>query len=376
MFMRMNVILHLMFSFILMCCSEKETDRPDEPKIIPGWTGPEPSAKHGAKSADLIFQTDASTVVSFVVTSDPRKYSLQEVRDIAAKGGRTEKEISGTVMASANTETSASIDDLRENTKYTAYLVAQDPTDSTLHSSIKAISFKTFSRQDTLQFTSIAEDRKVDYLLYRPEEVFTDPDQKYPIAFFLTGFGEVGTPDRPIAMINNGSLTEYLYNGNDVPMIVMSIQHTREKWDHGLINESIDHALLKYPIDENKMYLIGMSGGAFGCWSFAQEYPERLAAIVPISGLGDTDKACKLSDLSIWSFHNGTDSIVNPGKARQMMKAIEACQPDTEVRFKVFPDAGHNAWRRVFNPHHEDWKKTPNEEKVNLYDWLISKSKS
>lgn len=372
--MKTYIIFIVAFACTLVSCSEKENDRPDKPRIIPAWSGSDPKANHGARTANLTFQTDASAIVSYLVTSNERKYAAQELRDIATKGRKTEIETAGTILTSANTEASVAISDLREYTSYTAYLMAQDLHDSTLHTAVKTISFKTFGRQDTLTFNSMSENRKVYYLLYRPEEVFTTADQKFPIAFFLTGFGEVGTPEKPIAMINNGSLTEYIHNGNDVPMIVMSIQHTSEKWDHGLINESIDHALARYPVDEKKMYLIGMSGGAFGCWSFAQEHPERLAAIVPISGLGDPEKACELSDLAIWSFHNSSDSIVNPGKAKQMIKAIEACKRNQEVKSKMFPDAGHNAWRRVFNPHHEDLKKSPN-DKVNLYDWLLSKSR-
>jgi predicted peptidase len=372
--MKSRVVACLIVCFGLTFCNEKDSDRP-EPAIVPKWSGSAPVITPGATSADLVFQTDVPTVVLWVVSSDARKYSLQEVREVAVHGSNTAKEISGTLFTDADTRTTVDLGDLTENTRYKAYVVAQNPNDSSSHTPVNVISFTTFGRQDTLQFTSKAEERIVNYLLYRPEETFRNTGQKFPIAFFLTGFGEVGTPERPIAMINNGSLTEYIYNGNDVPMMVMSIQHTREKWNNDLINESIDHALAKYPVDEKKMYLIGMSGGAFGCWAFAEEHPERLAAIVPISGLGDREKACNLRDLAIWSFHNAVDSVVNPGDAKRMIKAIEQCNPVKEVKFKVFPDAGHNAWRRVFNPHHEDWKKSPGDQKLDLYGWLISKSR-
>jgi predicted peptidase len=211
--------------------------------------------------------------------------------------------------------------------------------------------------------------------MYRPEEVLKHPDKKYPIAFFLTGYGEVGTKKQPIAMIHNGSLTEYIYKGNDVPLMVMSIQHVKEVWNSDLINEGIDHALTTYPIDENKMYLVGMSGGAFGVWAFAQEHPERLAAIVPISGMGDPDKACKLRDLAIYGIHNGIDEVVHPGKTTSMIKAVEECNPLQEVNVLIFPDDGHNAWRRVFDPNHEDWLMSPETPRIDIYQWMLSKSK-
>ena len=37
-----------------------------------------------------------------------------------------------------------------------------------------------------------------------------------------------------------------------------------------------------YPIDPNRVYLLGLSMGGYGTWQAALEYPEKFAAIVPI----------------------------------------------------------------------------------------------
>jgi predicted peptidase len=374
--MRFRIILKLLLVIVLFqTCTEKEKVQPKKPIAPPTWTAEFPSLRPGAVSVDLSIKTDKPALVYWVITSDQRSFTAEDLKALSARSSVNSETFSGETITNGHDVVLTTAENLKENTAYTLYFIAQNSsTDSTYQSSVTSIDFKTKIRQDTLQYQSVAENRTVDYLMYRTEDALKNPEKKYPIVFFLSGYGQVGTPRKPIAMIDNGSLTEYIYKGNDVPMMVMSIQHVKEVWNNDLINEGIDHAIATHPVDQDKMYLIGMSGGAFGCWDFAVEHPERLAAIVPISGVGNNDKACQLKNLSIWAFCNKVDEVVHPGRTTTMIEDVLACNPSKEVKLEVFPDKGHNAWKRVFDPKHEDWKKSPNAPRVNIYDWLLSKS--
>ena len=192
---------------------------------------------------------------------------------------------------------------------------------------------------------------------------------------FLGGLGEVAHGNKTINLIRNGSLPEYISKGNDVPMIVLSPQHVTQEWNVQMVEESINYAIKNYPIDENRVYLVGTSAGAFGGIDYAQSYPNRLAAIVPISGGGKNDEACKLKNMAVWAFHNQHDHIVSPGRSVTFIDALTNCGPSKEVKLQLFPDAGHNCWKRIFDPKHEDWAKTPNMERVDIYQWLLQQSR-
>jgi len=372
--MKYTAVVFFILVLVWSGCNEKEKENAVTPDALPYWVSDFPAINHGAVSADLLLQTSRPAKVYWVITEEGESYSGEQIKSISEV--QKEHGITGNTTVRKNEPVSITVTELEENTAYTAYLVAQSTVDESLDPEVKQIDFTTHGRQDTLAFQSVAENRTVNYLLYRPEAVFKNPNEKYPIAFFMAGYGEVATEQKPIAVINNGSLAEYIYKGNDVPMIVMTIQHTRENWNTTLIHEAMDHALVNYPVDENRFYRIGMSGGAYGSWAFAQQAHERLAAMVAISGLGDPEKACNLKNLAVWGFHNAIDEIVHPGKTTSMINALQACNPTQEVKLQLFPDEGHNAWRRVFDPDHDDWRKSPDVPRIDLYNWLLDQRKS
>ncbi|HAN87448.1 MAG TPA: hypothetical protein DCQ13_07360 [Firmicutes bacterium] len=58
-----------------------------------------------------------------------------------------------------------------------------------------------------------------------------------------------------------------------------------------------------YDIDEDRVYLTGLSMGGHGTWVFAVQHPDEFAAIVPICGwLIDVNDARRLADMPVWVF--------------------------------------------------------------------------
>ena len=74
----------------------------------------------------------------------------------------------------------------------------------------------------------------------------------------------------------------------------------------------------EYPIDENRVYIMGASNGGMGSWAQMGIHPERYAAAIPMMGCihtSDVDEYClKIKDKPIWAVHATDDKAVGIGE--------------------------------------------------------------
>jgi predicted peptidase len=122
----------------------------------------------------------------------------------------------------------------------------------------------------------------------------------------------------------------------------------------------LDAVESRYRIDPDRVYVTGLSLGAFGSFDLAARHPQRFAAIATVVGTGRLEDAPGLAaaGIPIWMFGSGVDPVVKPHWLYQMARALEeAGHP--ELRFTVHEDMTHDAWRRVY-------------EGSDLYDWLLA----
>jgi dienelactone hydrolase len=372
----MNVRRFLIFLLLLCFISCREDDikvsSGNDQQSAPSWAEGFPSIRAGATTADLEIETRTDAKVHYVVSDKKLSLTPEEVVTQASNPSSSDIRYYGVLDARGGERIVQPMEKLGQKKNYHVYFLSNGNDGA----GVQELSFTTHVRQDTVQYHSEVEDRQVDYLLFKPEEAHKYGNKKFPAIFFLGGYGEVSNSKKKINLIQNGLLPEYIYKGNDVPMIVMSVQHVNKDWSNELINEAMDHAFRTMPIDRNKVYLVGTSGGAFGVWNYAEAFPEKLAAIIPISGGGNADRACQLRTVAVWAFSNKSDHIVNPGKTTEMIDAVKHCTPAKEVRMDVLPDAGHNCWRRVFDKNHPDWSKSPNVKRFDIYEWLLRQSRT
>lgn len=201
------------------------------------------------------------------------------------------------------------------------------------------------------------------YRLLKPME--NKAGEKYPLVLFLHGAGERGT-DNKAQLIHGSTLFTDKANRAKFPCFVLFPQcppgkrwvevdwgaknsHTQPKGPsepmrltHGLLEQ-----LLKdQPIDEKRIYVMGLSMGGFGTWDFAARYPERIAAAVPICGGADDSTAPRLKDIPVWAFHGSADTVVWPQRSRTMVEALRGLKAD--VRYTEYEKVGHNSWAPAF----------------------------
>jgi predicted peptidase len=183
------------------------------------------------------------------------------------------------------------------------------------------------------------------FLVYMPKGFRSQKGKKWPLIVFLHGSGERGDDVSQVAANGPPKLAG---QGRDFPFIIVSPQAPENgAWSTDVLNALLDEVLAGLPADPDRVYLTGLSMGGYGTWSWALDAPGRFAAIAPVSGIGDSDRACLLKTMPIWAFHGGKDPYVPLASETGMIKAVNDC--GGHAKFTVYPDAGHDVWTRTYD---------------------------
>ncbi len=210
------------------------------------------------------------------------------------------------------------------------------------------------------------------YWLYLPKD-FGGGNKKYPVLVFLHGLGERGnTLDRVLAH-GPGKL---IAGGKHRPFIVIAPQCPNDGslgdrkakafwWKAGAIDKVkniVDFEKQRLGrVDDDRVYITGLSMGGFGCYHIVSRHPKYFAAAAPICGHGNSWKNKKeVAHIPFWAFHGDKDSVVKLASQQQTVDDLKAA--GAEVKFTIYPEVGHNSWTRTYaNPQ--------------LYLWLLAQKR-
>ncbi len=108
--------------------------------------------------------------------------------------------------------------------------------------------------------------------------------------------------------------------------------------------ELINKVKIERKIDDNRIYIMGISMGGFGVFDMITRYPNYFAAAIPICGGADPHQSNRYVQTNIWAFHGEKDNIVPIRHTEIPMKKIE----DRSHIFTTYPTKGHDAWNKAF----------------------------
>ncbi|MBN2261565.1 MAG: dienelactone hydrolase family protein, partial [Prolixibacteraceae bacterium] len=116
----------------------------------------------------------------------------------------------------------------------------------------------------------------------------------------------------------------------------------------------------KYRIDKRRVYVTGISMGGFGAWHAAMDYPDKIAAILPLGGgCNDSTKICRINKIAVWTFHGTNDAEINIAETERLVSRLSLCNGNVE--FTRLEGVGH-----TIQYIYEDRK---------IYDWLLKQNK-
>ena len=204
------------------------------------------------------------------------------------------------------------------------------------------------------------------YQVYLPEN--WNPHQKWPFILFLHGSGERGSDGMDETQV--GLPNAIRSHPEQWPFVVVMPQdpYYHHYWtDPDIMAMAVgafDAEVKEFNGDPQREYLTGLSLGGYGTWEIAKNYPNKFAAIVPVSGgifwsyrparWKEQDELPRdyvraVGKTPVWMFHGLLDPVVVPRQSEIMYQALAANGGD--VRLWEFEGWHHNAWDKAYtNP--------------------------
>lgn len=219
-------------------------------------------------------------------------------------------------------------------------------------------SLNSFSQSDVngKLKTEVVEKHELGYALHIP----ANTKEKKPLIIFLHGSGEKGTD---IEKVKVHGPFKYLKTHELDSYILAPQCPENEYWNEEVLYRLILKIKKENNIDSSRIYLTGLSMGAWGAWNLAYAHPETFAALVPIAGFVDRIpmiEDCKIKDIPIRIFHGLLDDVVNVDYSITIYKKLKSC--NANVQLTLFNDAGHDSWSKVY-------------DSQEIYDWMFEQIK-
>ena len=215
--------------------------------------------------------------------------------------------------------------------------------------------------------------RSLKYRLYKPETVV---DKLYPLLLYLHPSGQNGSDNKQ--QISN-LVFEWAKNESQSSfpcyIIVPQCPEGKEWVDKGPMNLPFQHynqnnypetdemkmiveiilkMVKKFPVDSGRIYVIGYSMGATGCWDILSRYPDLFTASIISSGVSDTTKAYKLVNIPVWVFSGENDSVAPAHLNKTMVESITS--RGGIAKLTILKAEGHDIGHVSFTyPGVKDW---------------------
>jgi pimeloyl-ACP methyl ester carboxylesterase len=209
-----------------------------------------------------------------------------------------------------------------------------------------------------LTFFSEVDDSDQPYAIYLPKSL--DRTKRYPLVISLHGawsnhrlnlrrvfgrgnlFGET-----------DSEATRYFPPMRDVPFIVASPFARGTMGYRGIAEKDVYDVLAdvkqRFPIDDDRVYLTGLSMGGGGTLWLGLTRPDvwaALAAVCPAPPEGTDDLAGNALGMPVKLFQGDADPVVSAADTRAWHKRLE--NAGAAVEYVEYPGVRHNSWERAY----------------------------
>lgn len=213
-----------------------------------------------------------------------------------------------------------------------------------------------------------------------------DPSKKYPLLLFLHGAGERGKDN--LAQLTHGSqLFAQEHVRENFPAVVIfpqcprnsfwaNVKATRDTMPYEfdfqtggaptqamrLLLELLDTQKNKPYIDQNRLYVAGLSMGGMGTLELLRRQSGTFAAAIAICGGDNPANAPTYADqVSLWLFHGEEDPVVPARYSTALTERLRVLGAD--IKLTTYPGVEHTSWEQAF-------------AEPDLLPWLFSKQKT
>jgi len=271
------------------------------------------------------------------------------------------------------------------------YLVRYNVTDSQNLPAVEVVRIVrvnngTFSKQTARDIGTTGA--HMGYYEHLPVNYSNDPKQKFPLIVFQHGWGgarflDPYTVQAPLSILEGGDLVGVIissYWDDSRPFIVLSPQRCLDPLvdvvTAGYTKLFMDYAINTYQVDPTRIYLMGFSEGSGDTWDYLWNYPNEMAAVVPISGGYGNQLGCVFAQTPAWAFSGENDTGVYADQVATV-DSINACNPPVPAKITVFAGIGHvDDEPMVLDPLGLGQGIAPYDVyDQDIYDWLLQYSR-
>ena len=193
---------------------------------------------------------------------------------------------------------------------------------------------------------------KFPFVAYSPEK----GAGKLPLIIQLHGAGERGCGGEDLSLVDVHGFSKLFCKEDFTSDCILVLPQCPADSFWAARVESIvafvEQVKSHYEVDEDRVYLTGLSMGGFGTWYTAMARPDLFAAIAPVCGGGMAWNAGVLT-MPVWAFHGAEDPTVSPRQSDEMVAKLEALGHD--VTYTRLDGVGHNAWDYAYGRELLSW---------------------
>ena len=186
------------------------------------------------------------------------------------------------------------------------------------------------------------------------EYVCEESEKKLPLIIQLHGAGERGDGKDNLKLVDVHGFSKLLNVKDFECRVVMPQCPENTFWAARVesIVEFIEQLKKEFNVDEDKVYLTGLSMGGYGTWFTSMARPDLFAAIAPVCGGGMAWNAGMLT-MPVWAWHGSTDTVVSPVQSDEMVESLKAQGKD--VTYSRVEGVGHNVWENAYTEELLNW---------------------
>ncbi|MCF8363107.1 MAG: T9SS type A sorting domain-containing protein, partial [Prolixibacteraceae bacterium] len=315
---------------------------------LTGWIAGYPIITAGINSAILDLAYSETGTVYYLISKTLQELSGDEIADMEidwmdnVEKGQVEITSAGEIFIS-NTESM-----LQAGSSYYAYFAVETPTSGLEESYVVTVPFDTHNEKQ--YFPAGTTSSPQGFVLKAPEDIYLAPEMELPMVVFLHGNGGQGA----------GSTQELEWLYGSIPRGVKDIPHKSLLvvpqcpggwWNGNNIQSTIDYMKGNFKVDENRIYITGLSMGGGGACIMASWVPDDLAAILAVCPAGGIDQN---TGVPVWTVHNKYDPVV--GVKHSYAIADRMQEYGNPIVLSVLPGGEHNVWDQAYeNPKYWDW---------------------
>lgn len=184
-----------------------------------------------------------------------------------------------------------------------------------------------------------------NFWLYTPDPVGEEV-QKKPVVIFLHGASLCGND---LNRVRRYGTIDAIEKGRELDAYVIAPQNPGGRWQPEKIMNILEYVSSKHNVDQDRIYVLGMSLGGYGTIDFAATYPDRVAAAMALCGGASVRDVAGLNDVPLWIVHGIADERVS---VRESDKVVDKMRDDNKVTprliYNRIPGMNHSRPCRLF----------------------------